>query len=97
MFPINFKVKTLFFRIFAFNLAWVKSPRMKSPGKNLAQMDAILVEQFLRKGYQLKEVVEQNATIIIFTNQKKQAAVRNNEAAEDVLQQQPYKDLFKNN
>jgi hypothetical protein len=61
------------------------------PKKNRTQIDHILLEQFRRKGYKCEEVEEQNATIFIFTHEKKNTDIVTHVISET------YKGLFKAN
>ena len=64
---------------------------MQSPSKN-AVLGQILVDQFIHKGYQLTEIREKNATIVIFTHGKKNV----NGKIKEVFRE-TYKDLIKAN
>ena len=47
-----------------------KPPTMDHPNESRTLNNPRLVEQFLGKGYQCTEIVEQDATIIIFSHEK---------------------------
>ena len=42
-----------------------------NPNENRTPVDRILLEQFLRKGYRCEEINEDDATVFIFTHEKK--------------------------
>ena len=44
---------------------------MNHPKESRTLNNPVLIEQFLGKGYQCTEIVEQDATIIIFSHEKK--------------------------
>ena len=44
---------------------------MNHPNESRTRNNPELIEQFLCKGYQCTEIVEQDATIIIFSHEKK--------------------------
>jgi|GEM_PF-2282926 len=67
---------------------------MKPPEAYPVRVDHILVEQFLRKGYSLHEIEEPDATIFIFTHEKKCAHVLTHEEI-GLPMQLTYKDLIK--
>lgn len=71
---------------------YLKSPCMHTnPKENRTRVDHILLEQFLRKGYKCEEIHEEDATIFIFTHEKK-----NTDAIAGVMNE-PYKDLLRAN
>jgi hypothetical protein len=44
---------------------------MNHPTESRTQKNPVLIEQFRCKGYQCTEIVEQDATIVIFSHEKK--------------------------
>jgi hypothetical protein len=53
------------------NLNYPKPTAMNHPNESRTPGKPVLIEQFRCKGYQCTEIVEQDATIIIFSHEKK--------------------------
>ena len=62
-----------------------------NPKENRTLLDHMLLEQFLRKGYKCKEILEDEATIFIITHEK-----RTSEVITQVMNES-YKELRKAN
>lgn len=62
-----------------------------NPKENRTRLDHILLEQFLRKGYKCKEILEDEATIFIIAHEK-----RTSEVITQVMNES-YKELRKAN
>lgn len=62
-----------------------------NPKESRTQIDQVLIEQFLRKGYKCEEIFEQDATVFIITHEKK-----NTDAITPVMESS-YKNFYKSN
>jgi hypothetical protein len=61
-----------------------------NPKENRTRTESVLLEQFRKKGYQCKEIKEQDATTFIIRHEKKNTDVSQ-------LVSETYKDLLKKN